>query len=129
MTLDDLITIVEESDPADWNVLSGGGGDPSFLQRAVYRPNVAISLVWSEEPENDDFKEDWANKFPDPTAASYFLTLAYHGAPVSASSRSSSTAAARRCRCRSGGSTEPTRWRQVERRVGHAPRVPARQAH
>jgi hypothetical protein len=48
---------------------------------AVYMPDVSITMAWGLDC-NPDFKEEWANSFPDPKASSHFVDLFYNNALV-----------------------------------------------
>lgn len=100
MKYDEFINIVTNSTLDDWNIIScwGYGSGPSYKSKfefyeiwdgekgilkedshgmyAIYRPNLAISLAFGLTV-NDDFKEDWANSFPDPHASSHIVDLFY----------------------------------------------------
>lgn len=89
MRLDELMNTIVRSDPSDWNHIAcwGAGSSPSYRDKfsfyeiyggtknvlhheahssvAVYRPNVSITIAFGLRI-NDDFKEKWANEFPDP---------------------------------------------------------------
>lgn len=94
MRYDEILDLVANSTPEEWNkiVCWGGGGGPSFLnglpgedgnwtaheERASYKPDVSVGLAWGIT-SNDDFKEEWANQFPDPHASSEFVDVLYNG--------------------------------------------------
>lgn len=105
MTLRELLNVVLESTPDDWHKITcwGASSGPSYRDHpkffevyegqkdvlvtrshpevAVYIPDVSITMAWGLD-SNPDFKEDWANKFPDPTASSHFVDLFYNDALV-----------------------------------------------
>ena len=98
MNYDEFINIIINSSVEDWNIIScwGYGSGPSYKSKlefyeiwdgvkgvlkedshgmyAVYRGNIAISLAFGITV-NEDFKEDWANSFPDPHASSHIVDL------------------------------------------------------
>lgn len=94
--------IVNNSDKENWiiNTCWGFGSGPSYLNKftvwnngrgefnnleieshgeiAVLKSNLSISIAWGL-PHNNDFKEEWANKFPDPKATSSFIDFFFNG--------------------------------------------------
>ena len=74
MSQDELISVVAASDPiSDWDV---SYSDPQAL--AVYKedPDLRIEHEHSSNYlHSDDFREKWANKFPDRHASSYYYDL------------------------------------------------------
>lgn len=100
MNLADLLTTVVQSSSDDWNVIDCWGADsgPSYRNHfefyetygesthivkvdshttvAAFRPDLTVSLAWGLSWK-DDFKEPWANGFPDPKATGIFLDLFY----------------------------------------------------
>jgi len=48
---------------------------------ATYKPDVSITIAWGLE-SLDNFREEWANKFPNPRASSSFIDIFYNGALV-----------------------------------------------
>jgi hypothetical protein len=98
MTLQELIERIVMSQPGDWHVVAGhptyrdelieneGNGNHwisivSHHTTAAFRPDVSITMAWGLG-ENKDFREPWANKFPDPHAASAYADVFYNGALV-----------------------------------------------
>jgi hypothetical protein len=90
MKLDEILKAVVTSQRDDWCQVKGGhlldhepGTDDfsPYDALAVYRPDVAISLVWGRT-EGRDFREPWANRFPDPSASMVWFDIRYHGAPI-----------------------------------------------
>jgi hypothetical protein len=47
----------------------------------VYKPDISITIAWGLH-SNNDFKEAWANQFPDPQASSSFLDVFYNNALI-----------------------------------------------
>lgn len=100
MIYEDFINLIMNSTVAEWNIIScwGYGSGPSYKTKfefydvyngkdavlkeeshgmyAVYKPNISVSLAYGLTL-NDDFKEKWANSFPDPQASSHYLDLFY----------------------------------------------------
>ena len=98
MTYNDFINMVANSSIEDWNVIGcwGYGAGPSYKNRfefyeiygdeksvlkeeshgmyAVFKNNINISLAFGLTI-NENFKEEWANSFPDPQASSQFVDL------------------------------------------------------
>ena len=89
MGLDELRQLIADSDRGDWNIVSCFG-KPSFLPwspdgefnehlaRAAYRPDLSIGLAWGIT-DNDNYREDWANDFPDEHAESELADILYNG--------------------------------------------------
>jgi hypothetical protein len=88
MRYDDILEVIAQSDPHDWNRIADG---PLFLYGfpdadgywthhgavAVYKPDVSIGLAWGL-PVNDDFKEEWANRFDDSHASSHWVDVFFN---------------------------------------------------
>lgn len=96
MDFDSFVGLIARSCPADWNVIVcwGYGSGPSYKSKFEYNDIVGgkVSGVLSEESHgmyaciksnilvslafgltaNDDFREPWANGFPDPSASSHY---------------------------------------------------------
>lgn len=109
MTLAEIIKTIVGSNPDDWHCIScwGGNSGPSyrgqweqwnapdqgkapdkwFLERkehsniGVLKSNAAITMAVGLEYLND-FKEPWANQFPDPRAHGQFADVFFQGALV-----------------------------------------------
>ena len=105
MTLDELITLVTSSTPEDWHTTVCWGADsgPSYRDHlnfyqvydgqpnvlfakahslvACYKPDLSVTMAWGLDAITD-FEEPWANKFPDPKAASHHIDLFYNNALV-----------------------------------------------
>lgn len=89
MGLEELRRLIAHSDRGDWNVISCFGR-PFFLPwrpggefnehhaRAAYRPNLAVGIAWGIT-DNEDFHEDWSEKFPVQRAYSCIADLFYNG--------------------------------------------------
>jgi len=105
MRLREILDAVLESAPEDWHKIPcwGASSGPSYRDHhkfyevyagqenvlvtrshpeiAVFLPDVSITMAWGLDC-NPEFKEDWANKFPDPNASSHFVDLFYSNALV-----------------------------------------------
>lgn len=105
MTYDEIINIVAKSKLDDWNIVScwGFGSGPSYKSKFLfydtwetenkvlyeeshgmygcYKPNVSISLAFGIQL-NGDFREEWANKFPDPSASSHCIDIFFNNSLV-----------------------------------------------
>lgn len=74
MTLDEIRTLVENSNRADWHKHSDAA--------AVFCPDIDVSLDWGETI-NSNFTEPWHQTLPDPGASSISVILQHNGSPVS----------------------------------------------
>jgi hypothetical protein len=104
MRLDEVLTAVRGSATSHWNKMScwGAGCGPSYRYQfavseshnqpnsvfidshpyaAAYRPNLSITMAWGLD-SNKNFREEWANQFPDPQASSEFVDIVFNGALV-----------------------------------------------
>ena len=76
MSQDELLSLVVASDPiSNWDVSYSGS-----QVLAVYKedPDLRIEHAHSSEYlHSDDFRENWASKFPDSHASSYYYDLYY----------------------------------------------------
>ena len=74
MNHDELLSVVESSDPIlDWDV---SYSEPQVI--AVYKEDPDLRIEHEHSPpyqHSDDFREKWANKFPDRHATSYYYDL------------------------------------------------------
>lgn len=88
MTQSELLNIVRNSIVGDWDYIKES---PTFLgvvydteksdyhnNRAVYKLDISISLVWGLVCV-EEFQEEWANNHPNPDASSYYLDIFYNG--------------------------------------------------
>jgi len=102
MTLREYAAEILQSSHDDWtvNVCWGSGSGPSYHDRisvwttgtgkfsnievkshstlASLKTNLSIGIAWGF-PHNEDFKESWANSFPDEHAASAYVDFFYNG--------------------------------------------------
>ena len=80
--LDEILDICAGTGSDQWeffpmhDVEEGG-----HYYRAVYRPDVSVSIEWGAELVRD-FKEDWTNRFIDSRASSHRVDVLYHGTIV-----------------------------------------------
>jgi hypothetical protein len=103
MTLKEVLDTIISSTETDWwtEACWGATSGPSYRDQldwatsgesnivkvnshsnvGTYKANVAITIAWGLE-YLDNFQEDWANKFPDPSASGRFLDVFYNGALV-----------------------------------------------
>lgn len=105
MNLNEYLNEIMGSSVDDWTVIScwGAGSGPSYLDKfivwntgddkfhnieinshsmvASYKKNLSISIAWGLE-HNNDFREDWANDFPDSKAMSSYIDFFYNGVLV-----------------------------------------------
>jgi hypothetical protein len=105
MTFEEIINIVTSSQPADWHTTGcwGAHSGPSYRDHfsffqiydghpnvllveshpyvSCYKPNVSINLAWGLDSLRD-FKEPWANAFPDPNASSHFVDIFFNSVLV-----------------------------------------------
>ena len=105
MHLRELIRIIAQSDPSEWHHIAcwGAHAGPSYRDRflfrevhnespgfllheahssaAVYIPDISITMAFGLGA-NEDFKEEWANQFPDEKASSSFVDVFYNAALV-----------------------------------------------
>lgn len=105
MTLDEILKIITNSDPNDWSEIGcwgyGSGpsykdhftfyevynGEPNVLKADshstvnVYKKDLSITMA-NGLVSNDDFREDWANQFPDPKAYTQIVDVFFNNALV-----------------------------------------------
>jgi hypothetical protein len=76
MSRDEILQAVKGSDPQDdWDVIYSESGETAIFTR---EPNLHIEHPYLPESlHNEDFREKWANKFPDPHATSHYYDLYY----------------------------------------------------
>jgi hypothetical protein len=102
MNLSEYAIKIAKTNRDDWNIITcwGWSAGPSFLDRtpvlitgesnfpdieieshgmrASLKPDLSIGIAWGL-CSNPDFKEPWANQFPDPSASSEFIDFFYNG--------------------------------------------------
>lgn len=105
MKLSELLEIILKSNPQQWNHIScwGYGSGPSYkndftfynvFERksnvlnvkshssiCIYKENIDITIGYGIV-SNEDFKESWANQFPDPKAYSKIVDIFYRNSLV-----------------------------------------------
>ncbi len=105
MTFEDVIETIASSEPDEWwsEACWGANSGPSYHYQpefwdlidgatnvlkveshsnvASFKPDVSITMAWGLKCL-DDFREEWANKFPDPKASSCFLDIFYNNALI-----------------------------------------------
>ncbi len=107
MNLKDYEKLITATKESDWSKISCWGAGPSYLNRfdvseaagtgqscraqnleidshseyMSLKKNLLVSVAWGLT-EDDNFKEDWANKFPDHHAKSEFIDFFYSGVLV-----------------------------------------------
>lgn len=79
MTFQEILEFIPTTDPKeDWHGISRKWASERFLKED---PRLRFRAKYTEDGvQNDDFKEDWANDFPDPKAVGYWYELFYDGA-------------------------------------------------
>lgn len=74
-------SLIISSDPrADWEVIA-----TNWVTTAVSKQDVNLRLIVSTEEDgiqNEDFKEEWANRHPDPRARGYWCDIYYSSTHV-----------------------------------------------
>lgn len=105
MTLNELIQTILKSKSSDWNEISCWGafsgpsyrdkfefyniydGEPNILRVdshhtvAAFKNNLSITFAYGLT-YNEEYKEDWANQFPNPSASSHFIDIFYNNSLV-----------------------------------------------
>lgn len=78
MTHDELLEFVKHSDADnDWKGISNNWVSEVFLRED---PRLRFRAKYTDEGiQNDDYKDDWANKHPHPKATGYWYDLYYDG--------------------------------------------------
>ena len=73
MTHNEIHTLVDNSNAGDWHRFNDA--------TAVYKPNIDVSLDWSETIK-PSFSEAWHQNLPDPGASSVNVALRHNGTMV-----------------------------------------------
>ena len=105
MTLTEIMDTIISSSKEDWHSITcwGAMSGPSYRDKfefyykyeespnvlhavshgmvASYKPDLSITLAWGLTA-NNDFREPWANKFPDPKASSHYADIFFNNALV-----------------------------------------------
>lgn len=64
----------------DWKFVKTNWAEEAFFKED---PRLRIRMRWDDDGvHNQDFKEPWANKHPDPKATSFWYDLSYDGALI-----------------------------------------------
>ncbi|MBL0317332.1 MAG: hypothetical protein IPP69_16815 [Flavobacteriales bacterium] len=76
MSLDEMLQVIEESNPTtDWKKFSTEYATELVL---LEDPRLRLTIYQDERgTQCDNFKEPWANCFPDPTAHGYWVNISY----------------------------------------------------
>ncbi len=79
MTFEEILEFIPTTDPkTDWHGISRVWASERFLKED---PRLRFRAKFIDDGiQNDNFIEDWANKFPDPKAVGYWYELYYDGA-------------------------------------------------
>ena len=78
-TLAEVQTAILESDDDYWKLVTTGSDEV-----AVYKLDVNLRLIVCDDEsgiQNDDFKAEWANSFPNEKAVGYFVDI-FYGATI-----------------------------------------------
>ncbi len=78
MDYDEILKfIITTNSKNDWKWIKTHWAEEAFLKED---PRLRIRVRWDDEGKhNDNFQEKWANKYPDPSASSYWYGLSYDG--------------------------------------------------
>lgn len=81
MTFDEIMAFIPQTDPkADWHGVSMQWASEKFLKED---PRLRFRSSMDEvDIQNDDFVEDWANRYPHRKATGYFYNLSFEGALI-----------------------------------------------
>jgi hypothetical protein len=80
--LDEILDICARTDSKHWEFIPMHDGEEGgHYYRAVYRPDLSVSIEWGADLVRD-FKEDWTNNFIDSRASSHRVDVLYHGTIV-----------------------------------------------
>lgn len=81
MDYDEILKFIRTTNSkADWKFIKTNWAEEVFLKED---PRLRIRVRWDDEGIHvKNFKEPWANKYPDPTANSYWYDLSYDGALI-----------------------------------------------
>jgi len=75
LSTDEILEVIKESSPDDWDVNFSRDAEIAIFKRD---PALRIETRHNDEfVHKDDFREKWANKFPDPHATSYYFHVYY----------------------------------------------------
>lgn len=77
LSTDEILQVIVDSEPDDWELSVAQDAEIAIFKKC---PSLRIETRHTDDfVHNDDFREKWANKFPDPHATSYYYYL-YFGA-------------------------------------------------
>lgn len=81
MSLDEMLTFIEDSNPnSDWKRFGTNYVSESVL---IEDPRLRLTIHHDESGKQcEDFKEPWANEFPDPHARGYWVDISYDRALI-----------------------------------------------
>lgn len=81
MGYDEILEFIKTTDgKADWIWIQTNWAEEAFLKED---PRLRIRVRWDDEGVHiKGFVEPWANKYPDPTANSYWYDLTFDGALI-----------------------------------------------
>ena len=81
MDYEEILSFIKTTNAKqDWKFVKTNWAEEAFLKED---PRLRIRVRWDDERVHvKDFKEPWANKYPDPTASSYWYDLSYDGALI-----------------------------------------------
>lgn len=81
MDYDETLSFIKSTNANDdWKFVKTNWASEAFLKED---PSLRIRVRWDDEGVHvRDFKEVWANKYPDPIANSYWYELSYDGALI-----------------------------------------------
>lgn len=77
MNLKELLFLVENSKRDDWEIIYESRGDNIY----IYRNDPSL-LIQEGEVIVEDFIEGWANKFSDPKAQSFYVSIIFNGTKI-----------------------------------------------
>ncbi len=78
MTYDELIQFIQSTDPVnDWHSIDRELVEERFLKEDP-RLRIVTKII-DDGIHNDDFREEWANRHPDPNAKSYYYNILFDG--------------------------------------------------
>ncbi|HEX3788314.1 MAG TPA: hypothetical protein VHW44_10680 [Pseudonocardiaceae bacterium] len=91
MRYEELITLVHESEPADWALLNRSAAEPvrlgagSYEYLAHHKADLDVALAWGADANRgEEWGKEWAawSHFPDPKVRGFWAELLWRGTPV-----------------------------------------------
>ena len=81
MDYDEILEFILTTNPKnDWKWIKTNWAEEAFLKED---PRLRIRVRWDNEGKhNDNYQEKWANKYPDPSASSFWYDLSNDGALI-----------------------------------------------